>query len=275
MVSKDDFREILNEHVMRLTDDQFNRLWSKLPINEFHNLEYKEFLKKYRVDWKADFDRASVDSVGSSRGGSIGHLDRRSASLVNAEAAETKLKPLVYRNWQRIQRECRKLDVNRSGSILPDDFVGIIDTFGLMLTIDEARALMMKYDIGNKSGMFAYQDFLRNFILKMKPSEENILRRKQIRIGAMPIITGKENPGFLAIMMSLKQKIPMFWKEMRRTFKLMDTKGDGFVTSAVFRQVLRRFTINLTEEDFFNLLSFYDPKMEGRIPYNEFIRAFL
>ena len=67
-------------------------------------------------------------------------------------------------------------------------FSGIIDAFGLILTIEEARALMMKYDIGNKSGMFAYQDFLRNFILKMKPSEENIMKRKQIRIGKSPVI---------------------------------------------------------------------------------------
>ena len=26
---------------------QFNRLWSKLPVNEFSNLEYRDFLKKY------------------------------------------------------------------------------------------------------------------------------------------------------------------------------------------------------------------------------------
>ena len=37
-----------------------------------------------------------------------------------------KLKPLVYRNWQKIQRECRKLDTDKSGTILPDEFVGEI-----------------------------------------------------------------------------------------------------------------------------------------------------
>ena len=66
-------------------------------------------------------------------------------------------------------------------------FVGILDTYGVMLSIDEARALMMKYDIGEKSGMFAYQDFLRNFILNLKPSEENILQRKKIRVGKIPV----------------------------------------------------------------------------------------
>ena len=70
------------------------------------------------------FFKASVDSAGSSRGGSLGSLDRRSTPLVNAESAEMKLKPLVYRNWQKIQKECRKLDRNKSGCILPDDFVG-------------------------------------------------------------------------------------------------------------------------------------------------------
>ena len=43
----------------------------------------------------------------------------------------------------------------------------------------------------------------------------------------------------------------------------------------IFLQILRQFSINLSEEDFYHLMSFYDHQMKGRVPYNDFIRAFL
>ena len=71
------------------------------------------------------FLKMSCDSA-LSRPGSFRYVERRSTPLVNAETAEAKLKSLVYRNWQKIQRECRKLDLDKSGAILPDEFVGEI-----------------------------------------------------------------------------------------------------------------------------------------------------
>lgn len=40
-------------------------------------------------------------------------------------------------------------------------------------------------------------------------------------------------------------------------------------------QVLRQFSINLSEEEFFHILEYYDKTLSSQIPYNDFLRAFL
>jgi len=62
---------------------------------------------------------------------------------------------------------------------------------------------------------------------------------------------------------------------MRRLFRLYDPTGSGCVDSTEFRHVLRQFNVNLDEDEFYHLLSYYDKHMDGKISYNEFIRAYL
>jgi len=39
--------------------------------------------------------------------------------------------------------------------------------------------------------------------------------------------------------------------------------------------MMRKFKIDLNEEEFFHLFSFYDKNMTGKISYNDFLRAHL
>lgn len=40
-------------------------------------------------------------------------------------------------------------------------------------------------------------------------------------------------------------------------------------------QVLRQYSINLSEEEFFHILEYYDKRLSSKISYNDFLRAFL
>lgn len=40
-------------------------------------------------------------------------------------------------------------------------------------------------------------------------------------------------------------------------------------------QVLRQYSINLSEEEFFHILEYYDKSLSAKISYNDFLRAFL
>ena len=44
---------------------------------------------------------------------------------------------------------------------------------------------------------------------------------------------------------------------------------------ADFRKVLRQYGVNLSEEEFFHLLEYYDKTLSAKISYNDFLRAFL
>ena len=49
---------------------------------------------------------------------------RAATPLVNADGAENRIKTLVYRHWQDILKQCKKLDPERTGTVSPDAFVG-------------------------------------------------------------------------------------------------------------------------------------------------------
>lgn len=55
----------------------------------------------------------------------------------------------------------------------------------------------------------------------------------------------------------------------------LDKSGTGSCSLLEFRQMMRKFKIDLNEEEFFHLFSFYDKNMTGKISYNDFLRAHL
>lgn len=76
-------------------------------------------------------------------------------------------------------------------------------------------------------------------------------------------------------MLRVRDCVTKNWKKMRRTFRAIDPTAQGVITSLEFRGVLRQYNINLSEEEFFHLMTYYDKKLEGKVSYNDFLRAFL
>jgi len=58
-------------------------------------------------------------------------------------------------------------------------------------------------------------------------------------------------------------------------FRQVDTAGSGLVEAPEFRYVLRQYNVNLDEDEFYHLMSYYDKNMDGKISYNDFIKAYL
>lgn len=86
---------------------------------------------------------------------------------------------------------------------------------------------------------------------------------------------GHTSENFFDAMVRVRDCVLDNWKEMRRVFRNTDNHNTGVVDSLQFRQILRQFNVNLSEEEFFHLLSYYDKNLDGNISYNDFIRAYL
>jgi len=286
------------EIIRKLTSQQlaFNRLWAKQSVNGFSNLDYNEFIRKYSstdyviddvitiapeeirpstaLQFPPNDENLPMSPRPPSRVSSGGE-ERATSAVLGDRTRDAELKSVVYKNWQEIQKECKRLDPTSTGSITSDKFVGILDKFGLLLSLDDARDLMTSYDVGNSLGKFRYREFLRHFILTLKPQDEGLLKRKKIHAARLPVNTGTENESFVDAMVALRERILHCWKEMRRSFRNQDPSAEGFVPAPTFRQILRQFSIQLSEEDFFHLMTYYDGQLKGKVPYNDFIRAFL
>ncbi|VDI45640.1 Hypothetical predicted protein [Mytilus galloprovincialis] len=297
-VTKEDFKNLFTKNIMRTSDEQFEKLWGSLPINDFGNLDYKEFLRRYAGDKpelkqsvqrpSSTMPRACPPSRAMSR--SMTQLDfgrsgsrmqmsrarsRLSTPMINAETAENILKNTVFRNWKNIQRHCRNQDQQNTGTIKVEQLRDILIANGVDMPEEEFFDLMTKYDL-KENGTFAYVEFLRHFILSLKPKEEtNLMSRRKLPPTRASMSAGHTSNNFFDAMIRVRDCVLEHWKEMRRTFRNVDSGNTGIVDSLEFRQILRQFNVNLSEEEFFHLLSYYDKNLDGKVSYNDFIRAYL
>ncbi|XP_078272629.1 EF-hand calcium-binding domain-containing protein 6 [Rhinoraja longicauda] len=296
VISKKNFKEIFSKHFMSISDEQFENLWNHLPVNDYGNLEYHKFLKQFSgqepLEVKTSRTPSPAKTPSASRSSSAQscktpasaesneksiELSQRLASatpFANCEAIEQRLKKDVKKFWKEIQRECREKDTEKQGEIDAADFQAILKKFCISVKPEEFQQLVKKYESKN-TGNFTYNEFIQHLVLSMGQLETNPLQRMRIPHPKVPMSPGTEHDALTQLMMRIQPCITKCWKLMRRTFKAYDETGSGYLALYLFRQVLRQYGINLSEEEFYYLSSYYDKHLQGTISYNEFLRVFL
>ncbi|NXG28811.1 EFCB6 protein, partial [Dromaius novaehollandiae] len=197
-----------------------------------------------------------------------------SGPVLNCEPIENKIRKNIKHSWRRILKECKEKDVSKQGEIPVSEFLDIAEKFKLDLSEEEVNQITTKYDFKN-NGKFAYCDFLQSCILFLKPQETSLLQRMIIQKPQIPLSPGPQTTSFFSAMLRIQPQILHCWRPMRRTFKSYDESRTGLLNIPDFRQVLREYSINLTEEELFNVLEYYDKTLSSKISYNDFLRAFL
>ena len=61
------------------------------------------------------------------------------------------------------------------------------------------------------------------------------------------------------------------WKNLRRAFKKLDQKNQGYLSLPEFRSVLKLANIILDEDEIYHLMSHFDEDMTGKISYTKFL----
>ncbi|OBS76976.1 hypothetical protein A6R68_16580 [Neotoma lepida] len=194
--------------------------------------------------------------------------------LQNCEPIESKLRKQIQGCWRELLKECKEKDVDKQGSVTAAEFLALVEKFKLDINKEESQQLIVKYDLkGN--GKFAYCDFIQSCVLLLKAKETSLMRRMRIQNADKMKEAGAETPSFYSALLRIQPKIVHCWRPMRRTFKTYDENGTGLLSVTDFRKVLRQYSINLSEEEFFHVLEYYDKTLSSKISYNDFLRAFL
>ncbi|XP_031753958.1 EF-hand calcium-binding domain-containing protein 6 [Xenopus tropicalis] len=309
-VSKEDFRELFNKDFMLLTDEQFENLWNTLPLNPYGNLKYHEFLSQFgggdalvspyekTAGDQSEFIYKPASALAGNHTPPESQAGIRrpktapailnkpktdtqrpktagaSSRLVNCEQIEARLRGSLQKVWQKVLRACRDHDPERTGEITTNDFSGVLKQFNAETNEEELERLTVKYDSRN-NGKFSYADFFRNIMLGPKPLEKSPLHRMKVQKTRVPISTGPDGPCFLNAMMRIQPKVLDCWRPMRRAFLSFDEARTGFISVQEFKQVLRKSGLNLSEDEFFHILGFFDKDLKAKVSYNDFLRAFL
>ncbi|NWY57012.1 EFCB6 protein, partial [Chionis minor] len=197
-----------------------------------------------------------------------------SAPILNCETIENKIRKNIQHSWRGILKVCKEKDVGKLGEIPVSDFLDIAEKFNLDLSEGEIKQITTKYDL-KKNGRFAYYDFLQSRILFLKPQESSLLQRVIIQKPQKPLSPGPQTMSFFSAMLRIQPQILHCWRPMKRTFKSYDESHTGLLRIADFRQVLHDYRINLTEEELFSILEYYDKTLSSKISYNDFLQAFI
>ncbi|XP_005379502.1 PREDICTED: EF-hand calcium-binding domain-containing protein 6 isoform X2 [Chinchilla lanigera] len=299
-VSRDEFRATCTRHLQTLTDEQFDRLWSEMPVNAKGRLKYQEFLSRFSAE-RAATPPATGDSVQAQKGSSVPEISEGTRSAVasptrdlraglksrshpctpagtpplqNCEPIESRLRRQVQGCWRELLKECKEKDTGRLGTITAPEFLALVEKFRLDVSKEESQQLLVKYDLRD-NGTFAYCDFIQSCVLLLRPKETSLMQRMRIQNAHKMKEAGAETASFYSALLRIQPKILHCWRPMRRMFKAYDEGGTGLLSTDDFRKVLRQFSINLSEEEFFHLLEYYDKTLSSRVPYNDFLRAFL
>ncbi|NXL09618.1 EFCB6 protein, partial [Mesembrinibis cayennensis] len=176
-----------------------------------------------------------------------------STPIPNCETIENKIRKNIQHSWRGILKACQEKDVSKLGEIPVSDFLDIAEKFNLDLSEGEINQITTKYTL-KKNGRFAYYDFLKSCILLLKPQESSLLQRVII-----------QKPQKLVGTRLIKIKITIFFHF------ILYRQGISWPVSIV----LHEYSINLTEEELFNILEYYDKTLSSKISYNDFLRAFV
>ncbi|XP_068134278.1 EF-hand calcium-binding domain-containing protein 6 isoform X2 [Hyperolius riggenbachi] len=298
VISKEDFREICNKNFMLLTDEQFENLWNTLPLNSYGNLRYEDFLRQFSGDIPATADPFSRHTEAKSASGRPSATRRpktapafvnkpptpvqrprtaaaaRSSPIVNCEQVETRLRMSLMKSWQEVHKALREKDLEKQGEVSASDFSDVMKRFNMDLDKEELEQLTLKYDLRN-NGNLSYSDFLRNVTLGPKTESTTRLQRMKLQKPKIPMSSGTSGPRFTDILVRIQPKILSCWRPMRRAFQSYDDARTGYITIQDFKQVLRKFGMNLSEEEFFHVLGYFDRDLKSKVSYNDFLSEFL
>ncbi|XP_076184720.1 EF-hand calcium-binding domain-containing protein 6 [Aptenodytes patagonicus] len=307
-VSKEEFWDIGNRHFQHLTEEQFENLWNTVDVSAGGRLKFQDFLKKFsselvtmpsstpsatssatstkpatcamqepRVSSRPERPKTSSSLLGQKSIPASSHPQTTttcSAPILNCETIENKIRKNIQHSWRGILKVCQEKDVSKLGEILVSDFLDIAEKFNLDLSEGEINQITTKYDL-KKNGRFAYYDFLQSSILLLKPQESSLLQRVIIQKPQKPMSPGPQTTSFFSAMLRIQPQILCCWRPMKRTFKSCDESHTGLLHIADFRQVLHEYSIDLTEEELFNILEYYDKTLSSKISYNDFLQAFI
>uniref|UniRef100_A0A2C9KUP1 EF-hand domain-containing protein n=1 Tax=Biomphalaria glabrata TaxID=6526 RepID=A0A2C9KUP1_BIOGL len=304
-VTADDLREIIARHILRFNDEQFERILKISPLNEFGNVDYKQFMKIFfegvppaslinpvisgnnSTELKSldqvrpmtslsqrPFSRASSRPLSRLTRSTSRCSSRAMTPMINAESAEELVKEAVYRHWRTIQKSCRDIDYDNTGTVTSTQFENILTQLGVVLSPSNLKDLITKYDI-NENGRFAYNNFIRHFLLTVKSSESGRTTRKDKKASELTNCLTIQEENESDVMRRILECVHFKWKDMRREFRNIDQKSEGKVSTEDFRKVLRLFNINLSEYEFQQLQEQYDKNFTDFISYNEFLKNYL
>ncbi|KAK3772027.1 hypothetical protein RRG08_008265 [Elysia crispata] len=173
-VTKEEFREVLTELCVNLSNLELEQLISKFEVREDGRVSYIEFLKPFAL-------RKQVWRHGNNM---LSLLQHPQPELPISDIVEppqkglhgitAKLRQKLAGDWKNLRRAFRKLDVTGNGYLSLPEFRSVLKLANVILDEDEVYHVMTEFD-RDLSGKISYEKFIEE---TFKPETRQSARAK-------------------------------------------------------------------------------------------------
>jgi Ca2+-binding EF-hand superfamily protein len=224
---------------------------------------------------------------------------------------EKKIDEQISSKWKSLKKDFKRADTSRSGKVSIRTFRAILSHRGISLSDPEYALLCKKYcsssDLRLHMGgrQISYLHFLQHFMLhtnsrvKQGWLQTSPIKRRPMtatsgsspglfssastgRLTTLSQLSGMDSVGMNSIKLQneeeaqkvctrLRDDILAIWKPLRASYKNLDISRSGAVKNKIFRTMLARHGIELTEVEYYSLIAYFE-KIPGKIGYNSFIK---
>ncbi|XP_055951726.1 EF-hand calcium-binding domain-containing protein 6-like isoform X2 [Argiope bruennichi] len=175
----------------------------------------------------------------------------------------------IKARWKDILRRCKAKDPDNINTIPWDDFINILPKTGVAINDQVLQLLDMEYNI-RKNIPVNYWIFLKKTVLTLDSSGTN--SRKTIHYSKAA--SKGEAVGLYKVLLSNREKILKNYRDLWYAFRKADREHSGSIKISEFRRILALCKIHLSEDAFFYICDYFDPKLTEKIHYEEFLEAF-
>jgi len=280
-IQRHELRRVIENFCFRLTDEQFDKLWSKYDMTRNgQTLEYMDFLKRLGVKAKSDINKtgeyqqqvklAAVNCrpMGSSQS------DKHSTPVVTIMDLEQKLRKRMLENHGNISRAFVAFDTRGDGFVTLDELKRVLFNFAFPMSDKLFVELMSRCGI-RANHKIPYVQFLEKFEAPVTNSEGQTIPIKPSH-KYNPVREAEENlmPTTEDIWKLLHDRILNSFSSVKQAFLVFDDNKDGRVTKRDFRRVLESFCFRMSHQQFHELMAKIDPFNKGYVSYLDFLDRF-
>ncbi|KAM6314508.1 LOW QUALITY PROTEIN: EF-hand calcium-binding domain-containing protein 6 [Podargus strigoides] len=291
IIESRDLKKVLFRFGIPITPEEFKQLWARYDTDAKGYLTRQEFLQKLGIDFAPAVTGLSRHIKEDSYAHLQAHYNnqqkkhsklekqqKQQTEALHVREIKKQIKDKFRDYFQDFNKAFHKVDKNRGGYGTVCDLHRMLQGFNYYLHHDQFSSLLNS-SAGHMCSGYTNAISLARLIKQATACpEENepygltveLLKGSKAGYKMSP---GPQTTSFFRVMLRIPQ-ILHCWRPVE-TFKSCYESHTGLLHIADFGQVLPKYSIDLTEQELFNILEYYDKTLSSKISYNDFLQAFI
>ncbi|XP_073498707.1 EF-hand calcium-binding domain-containing protein 6-like isoform X2 [Phyllobates terribilis] len=267
-ISPPEFRDILGQLGFCLEDDEFNKLCKRYDVDGTNVIKTDYLLKRLGHEIQNQ-SSSNIKTKVQSREMSWAELERKASLNI-----EKWLKDKFREGFWSMKEEFERRDPQRIGKVEKDDFLTVLEKFDLKLKDEHFNLFLARCGLENSLTGISYMDLLRNFQDRSeKGITHKILSDPNHRFHREGAISPSST--LTAVEARLANLFQSDFLALLATFEKIDKFKRNVISQQEFRAAIEsRFGVEITDEDFEQLLDRIPLDEDGNVRYPNFMAMF-